>query len=84
MRERRTFNEELMPGCPNLIVTSFGMLMNLINLPWPLKHTKCHVLFTADVFRTVLTLYMENEDFPLPTLEEVLICDATTTAEEVS
>ena len=26
---------------------------------------------------------MDDEDLPLPTLEEVLICDSTTTAEEV-
>ena len=37
-----------------------------------------------DVLRTVLTLYMENEDLPLPTLDEVLICNQATTAEEVN
>jgi hypothetical protein len=36
-----------------------------------------------DILRTVLALYMDDENLPLPTLEEVLICDFTTTAEEV-
>ena len=40
--------------------------------------------FVVDVLRTVLTLYVENEDLPLPTLEEVLICNQDTTAEEVN
>ena len=40
--------------------------------------------YLGDVLRTVLTLYMENEDLPLPTLEEVLICNQDTTTEEVS
>jgi hypothetical protein len=38
----------------------------------------------GDVLRTVLTLYVENEDLPLPTLDEVLICNQATTAEEVN
>ena len=37
----------------------------------------------GDILRTVLALYMDDENLPLPTLEEVLICDSTTTAEEV-
>ena len=37
----------------------------------------------GDILRTVLALYMDDEDLPLPTLEEVLICNSTTTAEEV-
>jgi hypothetical protein len=40
--------------------------------------------FPGDILRTVLTLYVENEDFPLPTLDEVLICNQATTAEEVN
>ena len=40
--------------------------------------------YLGDVLRTVLTLYVENEDLPLPTLEEVLICNQATTAEEVN
>ena len=39
---------------------------------------------TDNVLRTVLALFMEDEVLPLPTLEEVLICNSTTTAEEVS
>ena len=41
-------------------------------------------VFNSDnVLRTVLALFMEGEALPLPTLEEVLICNQTTTAEEV-
>ena len=46
-----------------------------------------HVLFLINigcVLRTALTLYMEDEALPLPTLEEVLLCDSTTTVEQVS
>ncbi|XP_019853235.1 PREDICTED: E3 ubiquitin-protein ligase RNF213-like [Amphimedon queenslandica] len=37
-----------------------------------------------NVLKTVLSLYMENKDLPLPTYEEVLICNEYTTAEEVN
>ena len=37
-----------------------------------------------NVLKTVLSLYMENKDLPLPTYEEVLICNESTTAEEVT
>ena len=30
-----------------------------------------------------MSLYMEDESLPLPTLEEVLICNSNTTSEEV-
>ena len=40
--------------------------------------------YLGDVLRTVLTVYMENEDLPLPTLEEVLVCNQDTTTEEVN
>ncbi len=36
------------------------------------------------VFKATLQLYMENLDLPLPSLEEVLLCNSSTTAEEVS
>ena len=39
--------------------------------------------FSENVLRTALSLYMEDEDLPLPTLEEVLVCYPNTTAEEV-
>ena len=43
-----------------------------------------HFFFLVDnVLRTVLALFMEDEALPLPTLEEVLICNPNTTAEEV-
>lgn len=41
------------------------------------------VFYVDDVIRTILTIYMEDEQLPLPNLEEVLICTSSTTAEEV-
>ena len=40
-------------------------------------------LFSDNVLKTVLSLYMENPSLPLPTFEEVLICNEQTTEEEV-
>ena len=40
-------------------------------------------ILLGDILRTVLALYMDDEDLPLPTMEEVLICNSTTTAEDV-
>ncbi len=42
------------------------------------------LLLLADtVFRTVLSLYMQDTALPLPTFEEVLLCNEKTTSEEV-
>ena len=41
------------------------------------------VFLSENVLRTALSLYMEDEALPLPTLEEVLVCYSNTTAEEV-
>ena len=38
----------------------------------------------GEVFGCVLSLYMSGKDQPLPTDEEVIVCDENTTAEEVS
>ena len=38
---------------------------------------------TEKVLKTVLGIYMENATSPLPTFEEVLICNESTTSEEV-
>ena len=40
-------------------------------------------LHVDNVLRTVLALFTEDKALPLPTLEEVLICNSNTTAEEV-
>ena len=40
-------------------------------------------IFLDNVLRAVLALFMEDEALPLPSLEEVLICNSSTTAEEV-
>ena len=82
MNHERTFTEGLKLGLPNLIVSHPSTLCNKFTNTIVLK---CGLLFyLGDVLRTVLTLYMENEDLPLPTLEEVLICNQDTTVEEVN
>ena len=40
-------------------------------------------MFLGDVLKTVLTLFMEDTALPLPTFEEVLICNSSTSVEEV-
>ena len=40
-------------------------------------------MFSENVLKTVLSLYMEDKDLPLSSLEEVLICTQKTTEEEV-
>ena len=40
-------------------------------------------MYLETILRTALSLYMEDEDLPLPTYEEVLVCYPSTTAEEV-
>lgn len=41
------------------------------------------IYFTDKVLRAALSLYMEDIDLPMPTPEEMLICNQHTTAEEV-
>ncbi len=36
------------------------------------------------ILRVVLSIYMEDPSLPLPTPEEVLVCNPSTTAEEVT
>ena len=85
--KQRAFMEELKAGSLNLIVTHPGIVFFFH--VWVSIYT-CTVytindtlLCIVDVLRTVLTLYMEDEDLPLPSLEEVLLCNSTTTAEDV-
>jgi len=40
--------------------------------------------YSADVLRTVLSLYEGGQDLPLPESDEVLLCTEHTTAEEVN
>jgi len=37
----------------------------------------------GDVFKAVISLYVRDVTLPLPTLDEVLICNNKTTVEEV-
>ena len=80
MNQERKFTEGLNQGSPNLIVSHPSMEKKSTTM---LKFGLILVSYLGDVLRTVLTLYMENEDLPLPTLEEVLICNQDTTTEEV-
>ena len=41
-------------------------------------------LSPEDVLKTVLSLYLQDDSLPMPTLEEVLICNKYTTLEEVT
>ena len=41
------------------------------------------LLFSADTLKVVLSLYMEGSQQPLPSTREVLLCDRSTTAEQV-
>ncbi|XP_019863183.1 PREDICTED: E3 ubiquitin-protein ligase RNF213-like, partial [Amphimedon queenslandica] len=54
--------------------------------PEGLKYGEPNLLVTPPdkVFKTVLSLYMESKDLPMPTYEEVLICNENTTEEEVT
>lgn len=42
--------------------------------------------YTGDIFKTVISIYAQGNYklSPLPSLEEVLICDRNTTVEEVT
>ena len=42
------------------------------------------VTFVGSVFKTVISIYAQDKLSPLPSLEEVLICNERTTFEEVS
>lgn len=74
----RNFPKSLKQGEPNLLVVHSGLLIFLTIIIY-------YVNFVIDqVIKTVLYLYMENEALPLPTFEEVLICNSATTTEEVT
>jgi len=40
-------------------------------------------IYIGDVFKAVISLYVRDKTSPLPSLEEVLICNHNTTVEEV-
>ena len=48
--------------------------------------TLCYDYVIGDIFKTVISIYAQGDNYkllPLPSLEEVLICDHNTTVEEV-
>ena len=42
-----------------------------------------NVIIADDIFKATLSVYVDDNQSPLPTLEEVLVCNPSTTAEEV-
>ena len=42
-----------------------------------------HLNYIADVLKATVALYMEDESLPMPTHEEVLVCNEHTTEEEI-
>ena len=83
----------LKTGSPNLLVVPSGSYhihyFSRTSKEYYYPKLKSHIIvvtFFADmVLTTTLALYMdpEKEVYPLPTLEEVLVCSRNTTAEEV-
>ena len=59
-----------------------GILFEVNPNEFEFEFETCSVL--GDVLATVLALYMHDEDQPLPSQEEVLICTPETTTEEVT
>ncbi|XP_028423038.1 E3 ubiquitin-protein ligase rnf213-beta isoform X2 [Perca flavescens] len=55
------------------------------NLPLVLQDGKPNLVLcpSAEVFTTVLSFYMQSQDQPLPSTDEVLVCREETTEEEV-
>ena len=55
------------------------------SFPSTLKSGQPHLLVVPpeQVLRAALSLYMEDSDLPMPTPEEMLICNHNTTTEEV-
>ncbi len=43
-----------------------------------------NIVISGLILRAVLSIYMEDPFLPLPTPEEVLVCNPSTTAEEVT
>ena len=67
------------PHCNN-----YGILSLTLILGCELKFlTVVNVVVADDIFKATLSVYMDNTRSPLPTLEEVLVCNPSTTAEEV-
>ncbi len=84
IQQQRPFpSQYLMEGCTNLLViepseiTLFGVLLFDIRF-----HSVC-CLTLDSILRNTLSFYMEDNSFPLPTPEEVLVCNPNTTVEEV-
>ena len=80
MPSSRSFRERVLKtGYPNLIVVAPG-IKYLLKCSQELRFFPCAL---ENVLRAALSLYMADGDLPLPTPEEMLICNENTTSEEV-
>ena len=43
----------------------------------------CYVFILGDICKTVISIYAQETLAPLPSLEEILVCNQRTTVEEV-
>ena len=43
----------------------------------------CYVFILGAIFKTVISIYAQEKSAPLPSLEEILVCNQRTTVEEV-
>ena len=74
----------LIVGVPNLIVTTPGKCFIPQWMCDAFLSCFVHISVCLDnVLKTTLSLYLEDPYLPMPTPEEVLICNERTTAEEV-
>ena len=79
----RPFPKSLEKGTPNFLNVP-SCKLNFYYW-WQQKlflHIRAH-MYVGDVFKAVISLYVRDKTSPLPSLEEVLICNHNTTVEEV-
>ena len=70
-------------GTPNFLsIPSSKFLIVISRLPLMVIIYIC--VFIGSIFKTVISIYAQDMLSPLPSLEEVLICNQRTTVEEVN
>ena len=79
-RQRKFQGIDFEKRSPNLIVTERGKHNNIEHNNLLILTMSCSLDL---VLKCALMLYAEDNEMPLPTQEEVLICTSQTTAEEV-
>ena len=90
--ENRPLPPNLTPGKPNLIVCPQGK--QIFIAVWQIEKSKWGItifcanpiyfaIISADLLKMLLSLYVQNVNQPLPSPKEVLLCDQSTSAEQV-